>query len=341
MNYDKKKITYKLLPIAFLLAFFFVSPVHAQVLNNSSLSIGYAPTSQFLKLNPGDKYKGEINAWNLSPSTTKYNLMITGFTQIENYPGTAKPNTSEQEARDVYSAGSWIKIPFNSITLVSNQYNKIPFTITVPKDAANGEFHAIIFFQSQTANVNLGTASGSFTNLGVGPTLFISIGKDRIEKAEIEYFKTDKKFYELPPVTFLTRYLNKGNTHITPAGDIAIINFLGQEIDRITFNSDKQSLLRGTGGNYQDEWNHKEIFFRNGKIAIGPLKAELVTTYLSENPGYAPLSAMTSFWVLPWKYILAILAVAGIMYTIIFRIRKKNGKKGPKNSLYNDYPKYN
>ncbi|MCK9368978.1 hypothetical protein M0R04_03380 [Candidatus Dojkabacteria bacterium] len=341
MNYDKRKITYKLLPIALTLAFFFVSPVSAQNLQTSSLSIGYAPTAQFLKLNPGEKYKGEINAWNLAPSTTKYNLIIKGFSQVENYPGTAKPNTDEEEARDVYSAASWVKIPFTSVALVSNQYNKIPFTITVPKDAANGEFHAIIYFQSQTASVNLGTASGSFTNLGAGPALFISVGKDRIEKAEIEFFKTDKSFYELPPVTFLTRYLNKGNTHITPAGDIAITNFLGQEVDRITFNSNQQSLLRGNGANYQDEWMHKGIFFRNGKLAIGPLKAQLVTTYLSVNPGYAPLSASTSFWVLPWKHILAILIIAGIMYKVIFRRKKKNEKKNVKDSLYNNYPKYN
>lgn len=337
---SKRKTIFTILFFLLIPIFFFVAPVDAQTLGNSSLSIGFAPIAQFLSLNPGEKYKGEVTVWNLSPSSSVYNIIVRGFKQIENYPGTARIHTPEEEERDVFSAASWISVPHERLNLISNQYYKIPFEIRVPQDNASGEFHAMIFLLSESAKADLGPNSISFSNLGAGPALFINVGKEIFEKAEIEYFKTDRKFYEKLPVSFITRYLNKGNTHITPAGDIVVYNFLGQEVDRIYFNENKQSLLRGNGANYTDEWEKDGIFFINGKLAIGPIKAQLVTTYLSTNPGYAPLSAQTSFWILPWKIILAILVFMGIMYRVIFRKRKKNEKKTAPDPIYLNYPKY-
>lgn len=336
MRDGNKKNFITILSIAIVSAFVFASPIYSQQLAKDSLSIGYAPTAEYLTLKPGEKYKGEVTVWNLSPTKRTYDVIVRGFKQVENYPGTARIHTEEEEARDVFSGAKWVKVPFKELTLVSNQYYTIPFEINVPKDNASGEFHAMIFLMSQTATAELGQASGSISNLGAGPAIFMKIGDEIIEKAELEYFRAEKPFYELPPVTFLSRYINKGNTHITPAGDIIISNFLKQEVDRISFNENGQSLMRGNAGNYEDEWKHDGIFFRNGKLSIGPLSAQLITTYLSENPGYAPLSASTSFWVLPWKHILAIIVIAGIMYKIIFRRKKKNEKK----SAPPTYPSY-
>lgn len=183
--------------------------------------------------------------------------------------------------------------------------------------------------------------STSTSNLGSGPVIFVKVGDKIVEQAEIEYFRSEKSFYELPPISFQTRYINKGNTHITPAGDIIIENFLGQEIDKVTFNSNRQSLLRGNAGNYTDEWHHQGVFLRNGKLAIGPLKARLITTYRSENPGHAPLSAVTTFWVLPWKHILAIVLIVGIIYRLISSLRKRNEQKIRSYDPIASYPKYN
>lgn len=329
--------------IIFSLTIFYALSSHTFAqLSNNSLSIGFAPTSQSLTIQPGKTYKGEFTIWNLAPITKTFNISIRGFQQIENYPGTARILTDEEEERDVYSAADWFKIPFEKVFLVSNQYTKIPYEITVPKEAASGEYHAMIFLLSQTDERFL-DISGAESPLGVGPVFLIKVGDEIVQKAEIEYFKAEKTFYELPPVTFLTRYVNKGNSHITPAGDIIISNFLGQEIDKVTFNENRQSLIRGNAANYTDEWDHDGIFFTDGKLAIGPMKARLITTYLSDNPGYAPLSAITEFWVLPWKHILAILAIVGIIYKSISYLSKKYGKnkeeKPPVSPTFN-YPRY-
>src|SRR5690606_7210647 len=111
--------------------------------------------------------------------------------------------------------------------------------------------------------------------------------------------------------------------------DIVLENFLGQEIERITFNENRQSVLRGNLATYEDIWQNSSLFFKNGKVAIGPIKARLITTYRSVNPGFAPLGASLSFWVLPWKHLLAGIILLAIIYrqTIGKRLQKSNRKK--------------
>ncbi len=300
----------------------------ADALGEASLSLGFAPTAMYLTLEPGETYEDDITFWNLSPSTLKYRVQVKGFKQIEDVPGTSRIHTDFEESNDPYSASKWVEVEATDVELHPNEYFKLPFKITVPKDVAIGEFHTLIFLQS-IPNQNPLQGSSTLADLGSGPAILINTGDNISESASLEYFKTEKKFYEYPPVTYLTRYLNNGNTHITPAGDIVIENFLGQEIDRITFNPNRQSLLRANSAVYTNDWENPPIFFKNGKIAIGPIKAKLITTYRANFPGFSPLSATTTFWILPWKIILGvILAISFIIYLISRnKAEKKNAKK--------------
>ncbi|MBI2356612.1 hypothetical protein HYV12_00940 [Candidatus Dojkabacteria bacterium] len=319
-----KKIVPLILALT-LFGFYFSTPVSA--LGEASLSLGFAPTSIYLDLKPGETFKDELTFWNLAPSTITYEVRIRGFKQIEDIPGTSRIQTDFEEKNDPYSASSWITVEKESVQLHPNEYFTLPYTIKVPKDVAVGEFNAIIFLQSKSGINPLSRSSAALADLGSGPAILINTGDDIKELASLEYFKTDKNFYEYTPVNFLTRYLNTGNTHITPAGDIILENFLGQEVDRIPFNPNKQSLLRSNSAVYENTWEDKGIFFKNGKIAVGPIKAKLITTYRAKFPGFAPLSATTTFWIIPWKVILAILfTITLIIYLISRRKIKHNGQ---------------
>ena len=95
-----------LLPILVIL-FFCSSPLlsYAQI----ALSIGTAPTSETLEILPGEKRTGEIVVWNLSDKTTTYKILVRGFRQVENQPGTAIILTEEEDSRALYSASQWVK----------------------------------------------------------------------------------------------------------------------------------------------------------------------------------------------------------------------------------------
>lgn len=319
-----------ILTLALILTFFvlFSNPTLAQF--SPELSIGHAPTAQYLDLQPGDTYEGEITFWNLSNIKTDYTVIVRGFEQVENYPGTAIILTEEADLKDPYSASSWITPSQEIVALVPNEYVRVTYSITVPLDAANGEHHAKIFLLSRSDETNPFGRTQAISNLGAGPALLINVGDNIIEDAELLSFTSDKKFYELPPVTFITKFGNLGNTHVAPKGDIIITNVFGQEIERILFNENNQSLIRGSTALYEDIWDHDSIFFHNQKLAIGPVHAKLLTTYKTENPGFAPLSATVTFWIIPWKHLLAILVVIFVLYQLVFR-RVRGYDRGEKN----------
>lgn len=307
-----------LLPILILLLS--VCPSFAQ----NELSIGVAPTSKTLKMSPRETFSDEIVFWNLSQTGDTYKIFISGFEQIENQPGTAIILTPEDNAKALYSASEWFTIDKEYIFLEPNKNTKLKYTITVPKDTTDGEFNAEIFLISESDFNQQTTAA--FTNLAAGTPFLIQIGDEFIENAELLRFMSDKKTYERINVKFLTHIKNLGDTHITPTGEIVIENIFRQEVARIPFNKNDQSLLRDTNGNYEDIWLQSSYLSPNNAIALGPLKAKLLVTYRSFQPGFAVLNAETTFWIIPWKLIIVITAV--VLLAIIFRtIRKKIAKK--------------
>lgn len=293
-----------------------------------SLSIGTAPTSEKLQLSPGQKYNGELVAWNLSEKTINYDVIIRGFRQVENQPGTAVILTEEQEAKSLYTATSWLTSSITKLELIPNKNVKIYYEINVPKDATKGEYTVMIAFMSENEAKLTGT--GAITTLTAGMPILIKIGNEFVENAELLDFSTPKNFYEYPTLTFDTRIKNLGDTHITPVGEIVLTNIFNQEITRIPFNANNQSILRDNIGNYETSWNLGSFLTKDRAIVLGPIKANLIATYRTFQPGFSPLTSEISFWIIPWRIIL--LAVAFII-TIVVIVKVSKKKKSVTHSL--------
>lgn len=320
---NKKIILLSILAVVFLLSF--RNFTFAQY----PLNLGRTPASEKLQLQPGDRHDGEIVIWNLSEKAIKYHVVVRGFRQIENQPGTAIMLTESEEERTLYSASSWIKVSRKEIDLVPHKNEKIFYTIDVPEDATKGEYYVIIAFLSETEYESIGTAA--FTILGSGTPILIKIGDEFVERAELLSFKSDKNFYEFPVVEFETKLNNVGDTHITPVGEIILTNIFNQRVGLITFNTARQSILRENMGIYNTDWDYGCFLTKDRKLILGPIKAELMLTYRTFQPGFAPLMAETSFWVLPWKYI--IIALLIIIITIIVLAKRRKEKKEERGNL--------
>ena len=314
----KKKKEFSILLSIVLILCLTINFLHAQ---SPSLSVGVSPTSEKLTLDLGEEYFGEIVFWNLSEDTTTYKIAVSGFKQVNNMPGTAIVLTEEEDALALYSASSWFELEKEEIELVPNKNIKIQYTIKVPMDATDGEYNAEVFLLSEEYDSQKDSTYAS-TILGSGVPILIKIGDEYIESAELLSFTADKKIYEFPNVIFTTKIRNLGNTHIAPVGEISILNIFGQEVDRIKFNGSNQSLLRENSGIYEDEWYNKELLSSEKKIMFGPMTANLVSTYRSISPGFAPLIAETTFWIIPWKILLGPL-LAIVLLILILKKKKK------------------
>jgi len=283
------------------------------------VSVGVSPTFQNLKLQPGDRYNGELVTWNLSQEPAKYKILVKGFKQIDNTPGTAVLLSDEEEQKSLYSASSWITVNKDSIELVPNKNEKILYEINVPKNATKGEYHAMISLISENYVKSNDTAT--LTNVSSGMPILIRIGDNFVESAELLTFKTSKNIYEKPSVLFTTIINNTGDTHISPTGEIVLTNIFNKEIARIKFNANSQSLLRDNTGNYTTQWTDK-LITENKQLAVGPIKAELIVTYRELQPGFAPLLAQTSFYIIPWKYIL-LFAITIALIVVLVKVKKR------------------
>jgi len=291
-----KKLFYSLLISISFLSFLFLTNTYAQ-----SLSIGTAPTHEKLRLEPGQLYNDNFTVWNLSTTTTTYYIKVSSFRQIENQPGSAIFLSEEEDAKNPYSAADWVEVEMDSIDLVPNRNFTIDYTITVPEELAPGDYNAEIYFTSQEAVG--GGETAAYSILGSGVPILITIGDDYAESAEILDFYSKEKMYERPNfTTLITRIQNLGDTHITPQGDIVLRNIFKQEVGRIKFNENIQSILRGNTGVYESNWD-LDKYIDDGKIAIGPITAETVILYRRNNPGFAILKAATTFWIIPWRVV--------------------------------------
>ncbi len=306
--------------IIFLFAIFSLSFLFSHSAHAESISLGTAPTSEKLKLVPGQKYNGELVVWNLTSKAITYDIVVRGFRQIENQPGTAIILTESEEAKSLYTATSWTKLDIDSIELIPNKNEKIYYEINVPQNVTKGEYTVIISFVSQNETELTGT--GATTTLTLGMPILIQIGDEFVENAELLKFSTPKSFYEYPNLKFETRIKNLGDTHITPVGEIVLTNIFNQEITRLPFNPNSQSILRDNTGNYETIWNLGTFLTKDKAIVLGPIKASLIVTYRTFQPGFAPLTSEISFWIIPWKIILIALVVI-VAIIVIVKVSKK------------------
>lgn len=317
-------LRYKTIAYILITVILFLVSFPTNLFAQSSLSIGTAPVSEKLTLKPGQIHSGEIVVWNLSNTTTSYKIVVRGFRQIENQPGTAIILTEDEESRALYSASKWLTVSKSTVELVPNKNEKIYYKIEVPEDVTKGEYLVMVAFISEAENKALGTAA--FTTLSSGTPFLIKIGDDFVENAELLKFQTDKNFYETPAVRFITRIKNIGDTHISPVGEIVLTNIFQKEVARIPFNPNFQSILRENTGEYDLDWNYGSFITKDKQLVLGPIKAQLIVTYRNFQPGFSPLVAETSFWIIPWKYIVLIL-LSIITIMIIWRLRKRNNNK--------------
>ena len=325
-----KKLLYPSIISFFSLTLFFTKNLYAK-----SLSIGTAPTFEMFQLEPSQIYKDNFTVWNLETSTTTYYVKVSSFKQIQNQPGSAIFLTKEEDAKNLYSASSWVEVDQEVLELIPNRNITVDYTITVPDELAPGEYSAEIYFSSEEAEKQDETATYSVLSSGI--PILITIGDDYAESAEILDFYSTKKIYEKPNyTTLITRIQNLGDTHITPKGDIVLSNLFNQEVGRINFNDMNQSILRGNTGDYESNWD-LDKYINEGKIALGPITAETVILYRRNNPGFSILSATTTFWIIPWKLIILILTVIIVMY-VVFKLKKKKNKK-TLNSNSHHYPR--
>ena len=321
------KIKYVIAPLAIaLMLFASIQSVVAQE-EGASKSIGFSPVSQELHITPGEPYTDKITVWHQSETDMEYTITIRGFKQIEGYPGTAVLLSEEEEMASTTSAASWFHIETTEVVVPPQHNFELNYLIEVPEDAASGEYYAQIFFHSEQEQLPAQDTTVAYSNIAGGPTFLIRTGDEMEEDVNLLEFQSTHKFYEEPNITFSTSVQNTGNVHVKPTGIIVLTNMFGQELATIEFNPTRKALIRDSIATYISEWESNYLLTDEGKLAIGPITAELTLYYKSESPGYHPITAETDFWIFQWKLALAILGAIVILVWTLKAVKKPKKAK--------------
>ncbi|MFA6410269.1 MAG: hypothetical protein WCW26_01700 [Candidatus Buchananbacteria bacterium] len=318
---DLKKIF--ILAIFLFFAGFFASPVLGATVISPLLE---------LEVEPGQTQKGLVKIYN----ETEKDLVLKS--SIEPFAAGDEFGKPKYLAADNQAFLNWFTVSVDLVTLKPHQAMRVPFEVKVPVNATPGGYYVVIFWQTQNEsskenpNVNI--------NSKVGTLILLKVSGEFREIGEVTEFKTqpEKKCFFGLPINFLVRFVNDGNVHLAPSGQIKLKNWFGAD-KILPVNESKNNVLPGSARRFEVVWGQTKqgnfwqnfwrgLSFEANSLAFGKYTAELELNYgtPAQTVNY-PLS----FWLIPWRLIL--IFILFIFIVLIFskinsKIKKiKNSKK--------------
>ena len=294
--------------------------MHAQEAN---YDVTVSPVFFDLSANPGGTINDKIRIRNNTTSPLPIKLTVKKLSGDLNGEITLKNDDSDNTT-------TWIK--FNEDSFVANplEWTDVPFSIDIPENAAYGYYFAISFEQDDTSP--LARTGAKITGAAAVPIL-LNVRKEGAKiEGKLDVFKTDSDYYEYPPINFSTTFVNTGNLHIRPHGTIFIKDWLGRQVAELNVNGAQGSVLPNSKRVFENTWNdgfityepkmeydqvkrdengkvEKELKFHFDKILdlrVGRYTATAIMV-ISTSEKDIPFQSQVSFFVFPWKVLIAIL----------------------------------
>ncbi len=304
----------------FLFFYFFVPRTNAATI--------FSPVVE-LSADPGESVNGVVKLFNETSDNLFLDLSIEAFSSGDE---SGQPIYLPPEAK--YDYLNWFTVAQDSIVLTPRQVALIPLTVNVPANAVPGGYYAVIFWQNTNAPGAGQSPIG--INSRVGTLVFLKVNGEITESGELVEIGTKNKqslFYELP-INFVVRFSNIGNIHLRPQGKIKLTNIFGQT-KSLSINSDRRNVLPGGTRLFEVVWgssspdrNLIQQFWHNLKqefnyLAIGKYTATLELNYGEQNA--QTVRGEFSFWVLPWRLIVAVL-FSLLIFIFLWRFNRKINK---------------
>lgn len=211
--------------------------------------------------------------------------------------------TSPGKMDKTLSLARWVTIKRSVVDLKPGGSIEIPLDIKINQYAKPGKYYAKVVFGDGSNRPNAENQSLS----GSAPEIMININVEElvVEKSQVHQFKTSKNIFLQKPVDFIVDIENFGNRAITPGGAIYIQNRRGQEIEKLDFNSNGDSIPSEEKKSFNISWEDVRGF--------GKFKAKLEIEYGDQIR--RDLQDATTFWVLPLPILIGF--VAGLLFLVV------------------------
>ncbi len=274
-----------------------------------------SPVLVELNAEKGNTYTVTIKVRNVTTSNLFFDTSVDDFGAKDE---SGSPSILLEESAEplATSIKSWVRsIP--SFSLAPTEAQTIKATVSVPASAEPGGHYGVIRFaghekESDKGNVGLIASAGTL--------LLVSVkgdAKEALDLASFEATNNDGKAgvaFESGPITFVSRFKNTGTVHVKPIGQIEVKDAFGKSVATLPVNSAEGNVLPDSTRRFESKLDQTWLF--------GHYTADISIAY--GNTGQAIVRTL-SFWVIPWKIILAaLLIVATIIYVLRVLIKRYN-----------------
>jgi hypothetical protein len=237
---------------------------------------------------------------------------------------------------------SWIRFESPHFTIKPGQWFTQRIRITLPKDT--GFTYSLALVISRATDPDLKTATGRLLKGSLAVFTLINVERPgATRKLEIEDFSTTANIYEYLPTSINIKFKNSGNTIIQPYGNIFIQRNSDDKTPLMTLpvNDKKGYILPGSERTLNAQWldgfpvyqttvgadgteNKKEVWdwSQISHFRIGLYTAKVVAVY-NDGQRDVPIEREVTFWVLPWKIMLAALVIVAILLLGVWVILRK------------------
>lgn len=309
-----------------------LAPITAVAAESKPLNLITSPLPINLTTDPGKTVSTDLRIKQAGGDTQRLKVSLMKFAA---YGSEGKPKLVDRGPGDNYF--DWVRFDKTQFDAPSNVWQTIHMTINVPKDAAFGYYYAVVFSREGDDARQPGN-----TNAINGGTAVLVLLDAKVPNAkrslQLNSFTSEHRLYEFVPAKFQISFKNDGNVHMVPSGNVFISKGKAQ-VATLSINAERGNVLPKSNRLYNTTWAdgypHKEAVVEGGKTKIdannkqvdhlvwsngegkditphlrmGKYTAHLFAVY-DNGQRDVPIESEISFWVIPWRFLLALLAVA-------------------------------
>lgn len=263
------------------------------------------------KAKPGEKVQAVLQVRNSSDTTMPLDVSVEDFILSED-GSTPIPVTDEVSNR--WSLANWVTVSPQKMVLEPREIATVNVIVDVPADALPGGHYGMVIYQPDLEL--LGDPNSPFASLDsssgigqrVGTLMYFVVEGPINEEAFIRDFEFPK-FTEFGPVPYSFTVENVSDIHIRPQIKIDVYNLFGQKVD--TIETQPKNVFPFVARDFDGQWDRT--------WGIGLYRAVATMSYGS---GGQVAMAQTSFWLLPYKLLLAIIFIILSIVGIIISVRR-------------------
>jgi hypothetical protein len=311
------------------------------------INLTVSPVSILLNTDPGVSTTGEVKIFNNSLEAELLELSLAKFSAS---PDGAQPVIEDFDTNDEYK--NWIVFENPEVGVAPKEWSTVKFGFNPPSHAALSYYYAVVIKRKNQLN-----DSSSTIITGAPAVLVLATVNSPNAKQELQLssFSIKQKIYEFLPAEFEVIIKNTGNVHLSPMGNIFIDSVRNKDIGILSINQGSGLVLPQSQRTYTINWDDgfpvykmpsansddegkvksskRKLFWDFSKmqnLRFGKYSAHLLMVY-DNGERDVPVESTVTFWVIPWRFLLAItvtlllagLGIALIVYLIIKLSRSK------------------